>query len=45
MNSCAVVGLVYPRPVMMVGRNREKLCNYFVSMNMPEGSLVLGGPG
>lgn len=26
VNSCAVVVLVYPRPVMMVGRNREKLC-------------------
>lgn len=26
VKSCAVVGLVYPRPVMMVGRKREKLC-------------------
>lgn len=25
VNSCAVVVLVYPRPVMMVGRKREKL--------------------
>lgn len=26
VKSCAVVVLVYPRPVMMVGRKREKLC-------------------
>lgn len=27
VKSCAVVVLVYPRPVMMVGRKREKLCS------------------
>lgn len=30
VNSCAVV-FVYPRPLMMVGKKREKLCGHLVA--------------